>query len=79
MRRLCAEPRLWAELRARIPPPPPGLDEHVDRLDGIYREARLSPPPPPCAPAVPLARRLHFLMVQRDSALTKLIPPGGPQ
>jgi glycosyltransferase involved in cell wall biosynthesis len=78
MQRLCAEPRLWGELRARIPPPSPGLDQHVDALDEIYRNARLSPAPAPCAPEVPLAQRLRFLMVQRDSALTRLIPPGGP-
>lgn len=78
MLRLCGEAGLWARLRSALPQLPPGLPAVADRLAAIYAEARRGPPPEPCAPEVPLARRLHFLMVQRDSALTRLIPPGGP-
>jgi glycosyltransferase involved in cell wall biosynthesis len=78
MRRLAGEPGLWQALRARIPAPPPDLDQHVGSLQAIYERAQREPPPEPCAPPVPLHRRLHFLMVQRDSALTRLVPPGGP-
>jgi hypothetical protein len=78
MRRLATEPGMWQALVARIPALPPDLDQHVAALQEMYERARREPPPEPCAPAVPLHRRLHFLQVQRDSALTRLIPPGGP-
>ena len=78
MQRVCSEPQLWQRLRESIPPPPPDLAQHADRLESVYQQALSSPAPEPCAPEVPLARRLHFLQVQRDSALTQLIPPGGP-
>ncbi|MGE3173412.1 MAG: glycosyltransferase [Planctomycetota bacterium] len=79
MRRLATEPGLWQSLRQHVPPPPPTLDAHVDALQDAYAAAIAAPPPAPCAPAVPLDRRLHFLQVQRDSALTRLCPPGGPR
>jgi len=78
MRRIAVEPGLWQSLRARIPPRPPELSQHVTALEQIYASALQRPAPEPCAPEVPLHRRLHFLQVQRDSALTRLIPPGGP-
>jgi glycosyltransferase involved in cell wall biosynthesis len=78
MQRIWEVPRLWQELQAGRRPLPPSLEAHVDQLEAIYARARSTPAPAPSAPEVPLARRLHFLMVQRDSALTKLCPPGGP-
>ena len=84
MRRIASEPELRQSLRAAIPAPPPDLPAHVEQLEAVYERARTgfghpqyNPAPEPCAPEVPLARRLHFLQVQRDSALTRLIPPGG--
>ncbi len=78
MTRLLDEPGLWAALAAERPAPPPGLDAHVDALDAIYDEARQAPPPAPQFGAVATSRRLAFLLKQRDSAMSKLIPPGGP-
>ena len=78
MLRIATEPGLWQRLRARLPAPPPDLAQHTSALERIYEQALQQPAPEPCAPAVPLHRRLHFLQVQRDSALSRLIPPGGP-
>lgn len=79
MRRLLDEPSLWQQLRDRIPPPSPSLDEHVDALLAIYDEARDAPRREPQFAPVPTMRRLRFLMKQRDSAMSQLIPPGGPR
>ena len=80
MQRFVDEPDLWRELRQHIPPPSPGLDEHVDALVAVYDEARAAGPvAAPQFAAVPEARRLAFLMKQRDTAMGKLCPPGGPK
>lgn len=79
MLRFLDEPDLWRELQSKIPAPSPSLDEHVDALLQIYEQARTEPAPEPQFPAVPNERRLAFLMKQRDTAMSKLIPPGGPQ
>ena len=79
MLRLVDEPALWSELVAAIPPASPSLDEHVDALAAIYDEARTGPKPTPQFGAVDAQRRLAFLMKQRDTAMSQLIPPGGPQ
>ena len=68
MTRLVGDQALWQQLVAAIPAPPPDMREHVDRLIAMYDAAKAAPSPEPCAPAVPLQRRLHFLQVQRDSA-----------
>lgn len=79
MLRFLDEPKLWHELRAQRPAPSPSLDEHVDALLAIYAEARTAPKPEPQFPLVTEQRRLAFLMKQRDTAMSKLIPPsGGP-
>lgn len=79
MQRFVDEPGLWAALRAQRPNGSPSLDAHVDALLAIYERARSRPRREPCAPAVPPERRVRFLMQQRESALSKLIPPGGPR
>jgi glycosyltransferase involved in cell wall biosynthesis len=79
LQRFVDEPSLWGELRSRRPPPSPSLDEHVEALLAIYRRARSQPPPAPFAPLVPASRRIAFLWRQRESALSKVIPPGGPR
>lgn len=79
MLRFVDEAELWPRLRDRIPPPSPDLDEHVDAMLAIYEQARTTPPPAPQFPLVSAQRRIAFLMKQRDSAMGKLVPPGGPQ
>lgn len=78
MQRCCSEPALWHELRTRIPPLPPTLEEHVENLQAIYQRTVAGPAPEPAFAPVPLERRLRFLMLQRDAALGRLTPPGGP-
>lgn len=77
--RFVDEPALWRQLRERIPPPSPGLDAHVDALLAVYDRARGAPPPPRAFEPVPALRRVMFLQKQRETALGKLIPPGGPR
>ncbi len=80
MLRLLDEPGLWAELAAQRPPRASGLDEHVDAMDAVYRDARAaSVAGEPQFGPVAASRRLAFLMKQRDTAMGQLIPPGGPQ
>lgn len=79
MLRLVDEPNLWQDLRSKRPAPSPSLDDHVSALADIYAEARKAPQPEPQFAAVPERRRLAFLMKQRDTAMSQLIPPsGGP-
>lgn len=79
MLRFVDEPGLWQELRSRIPPPSPSLDDHVTALLEIYAEAQAAPSPEPQFPPVSEQRRLAFLMKQRDTAMSQLLPPeGGP-
>lgn len=79
MLRFLDEPELWQTLRARRPAPSPSLDEHVEALSGVYECARLQPRREPFVPPVPPERRLDFLQRQRESALARLVPPGGPR
>lgn len=79
MQRFVDEPGLWRQLSSRRPPPPPDLAAHVDALQRIYERARTAPPPPPfCAPVSP-DRRIDFLMMQRESALSRAMPQAGPR
>lgn len=79
MVRLRDEPGLWQQLVARAPAPPAGLEEHVDALLAHYAAARSSPPRDWFAGPVEARRRVWFLLKQRESALGRAIPPGGPQ
>lgn len=79
MTRMIAEPQLRERMIAALPPPSPSMDEHCRQITAIYQEARTTAAPPPCAPEVPLLRRLRFLMIQRDSAFSHLIPKSGFQ
>ncbi|MBL8750449.1 MAG: glycosyltransferase [Planctomycetes bacterium] len=79
MQRFLNEPALWAAKRAAIPPPSPGLDAHVDALMAVYDRARTMPPKEWFAGPVPASRRTWFLMKQRESAMSRLIPPDGPR
>ena len=51
----------------------------LEALEAVYDEARAAARPSPQFEAVPEQRRLAFLLKQRDSAMSKLIPPGGPR
>ncbi|MBX3464517.1 MAG: glycosyltransferase [Planctomycetes bacterium] len=79
LRRFVDEPGLWAELRRRRPPPSPSLDEHVDALLPVYDRARLQRPRDWFAGPVPSARRVWFLLKQRESAMSRLVRPEGPE
>ncbi len=77
MRRILEEPGLYQQLAAHLPQPSPDLETHMQSLSAIYAEAGQGPLPEPCAPPVSPLRRMQFLMTQRDSALNRLMPPGG--
>jgi glycosyltransferase involved in cell wall biosynthesis len=79
MQRFVDEPQLWSELRGRLPPLSPTLDEHVDALLRVYERARTQPPPKRLAEPVSVHRRILFLQQQRESGLNALVKPGGPQ
>lgn len=78
LQRLCDDPGEWHRLQARIAAAPPRLEDHVDRLAAIYAAACSDAVPAPATATVPLQRRLRFLLMQRDSAQSRVLPPGGP-
>lgn len=78
LQRFVDEPRLWHELRSRLPGPSPDLDHHVAALQRVYERARSSPAPAPFAEAVTARRRVAFLLQQRESALGRAARQGGP-
>lgn len=79
MQRFLDEPGLWESLRRQRPQQSPTLDAHVDALLDVYRRARHAPRRTPFVPPVGAERRIAFLQQQRESALARLIPPGGPR
>ncbi len=79
LQRFVDEPGLWSQLRDQRPAPSPTLDAHVEAMAAIYERARQQPRRPPFAGPVSPERRVLFLQQQRESALSKLIPPGGPR
>jgi len=79
MQRFLDEPGTWGRLRDGIPAPSPTIDVHEQALRKIYERARTQPPRDWVHGPVPSHRRLWFLMKQRESALSRLVPPGGPQ
>jgi len=78
LRALATEPDRLARMARAIPPPPPPLAAHVDALDAVYARA-LATPPRTDAPAVDPLRRAAFVVRQRESALGRITPPGGPR
>jgi glycosyltransferase involved in cell wall biosynthesis len=74
---LAADPARLDALRARIPPLPPAPAEHAARLQQVYAAAIRTPAP--LAPSVPAQRRAAFLLRQRESALWRITPEGGPR
>lgn len=81
LQRFVDEPGLWQRLRAQRPPPSPDLDHHVEALLGVYERARARgrPEPAPGCEPVPTLVRAAFLQRQRESALHRITPPGGPR
>jgi glycosyltransferase involved in cell wall biosynthesis len=79
LQRFVDEPGLWSQLRAHRPSPSPTLDAHVDALQAVYERAMRAPRREPFVPTVTAERRIAFLQRQRESALGKVIPPGGPK
>ncbi len=79
MTRMVLEPRLRERLKAALPPASPTMEEHCRQITAIYHEAQTTAGPVPCAAEVPVLRRLRYLMAQRDSAFSHLIPKSGFQ
>lgn len=79
MRRFVDEPQLWQQLRAGRPPASPSIDAHVESLLAVYERARTAPRRVPFALPVGAERRIAFLQLQRESALSRIVPPGGPK
>ncbi len=77
MERIARDQALYRQLVAAIPAPSPNMAEHCRQVAAVYEAARTTPAPAPCAPEVPMARRLRFLMHQRDSAMGQLLPKHG--
>jgi glycosyltransferase involved in cell wall biosynthesis len=77
LRALVYEPARLRALSARIPPPPPTLAEHASALASIYARVRAAPLRRDVIGVDP-RRRTAFLLQQRESALRRITPPGGP-
>ena len=69
-------PEKLAAMRTRIPSRSPLPEEHAAQLRDIYVEALGSLRNR--AEVIPMLRRAHFLLLQRESAERKIAPPGGP-
>ncbi len=65
-------------LAAHIPPAPPPLLTHVAALASIYATA-VATPPRVGVPVVDPLRRAAFVLRQRESALGRITPAGGPR
>ncbi|MFN9332676.1 MAG: glycosyltransferase [Planctomycetota bacterium] len=79
MQRFLDEPELWESLRSRRPPASPDMAAHTAALAAIYARAGSAPPPPPFCPPVPADRRIDFLQLQRETALSRAMPQPGPR
>ncbi|MBL8756026.1 MAG: glycosyltransferase [Planctomycetes bacterium] len=79
LQRFVDEPRLADELRASRPATSLDLDSHVTRLLQVYEAARTMPRRVPFAGPVEAERRIAFLVQQRESAMGRVVPPGGPR
>lgn len=78
LRRVLAESRLLGELREAIRPSSLSAQEHGARLLSLYEGARREGVPAGVEP-VEARRRLELLLLQRESAHGRVLPPGGPQ
>jgi glycosyltransferase involved in cell wall biosynthesis len=73
-----ADATILSRLAAAIPPPPPALSAHASALAAIYARARATAPHAD-APRVDPLRRAAFMLRQRESALARITPSGGPR
>ncbi|MCC6671551.1 MAG: glycosyltransferase [Planctomycetes bacterium] len=78
LRELLHDPARLETLRAAIPPLAPTVQEHARALAALYERAARSPAPEPLQ-HVEDTQRLAFLLLQRESALRRLAPDGGPK
>jgi len=78
MARISSDRWLWQRLVAARPPLPPDMDHHVGQLERIHAAAGAARPGSDAAP-VAVERRIAFLQQQRESALGRAIPEGGPR
>ncbi len=74
----------WTNLRSYVMRPTTSIERYCGELEWIYEEAHAraadeddgaAPRPAP----LPEARRLQFLLRQRESALSRIVPEGGPR
>ncbi len=74
----------WTNLRSYVVRPTTSTERYCGELEWIYEEAHAraadedrgaAPRPTP----LPEARRLRFLLRQRESALSRVVPEGGPR
>lgn len=76
LRSLAADPARLVQLGAGLPPPAPSVEEHAAVLTAVYAAARTAPPA--AVTSVDPRRRAAFVVKQRESALRRITPPGGP-
>ena len=77
MARVLRDPGMLGKLRAGVPALPPSNHEHALKLASIYREAIEAGATK--TPPLPAWRRARLTELQRESAMARLLPPGGPQ
>lgn len=75
--RLVDEPETCAELRSAVPRAPWTVRAHLAELERHYSAARVGAGRARAEP-LPSERRIAYLWRQRESALARLTPPGGP-
>jgi len=77
MVRIASDLDLYRRLQSSLPSRSPTMLEHSRQIAAIYEDVRTTAAPAPCAPPVAVEERLRFLIHQRDSALSHLLPKHG--
>ncbi len=77
MRGVLERPVLRDELMVNLPAPSPTPEEHRVMLDSVYK--RVIDEGPSAPQFVSTARRAELLLLQRESAQSRVCPEGGPQ
>lgn len=76
MASVLADPARYASLRASVPGLPPSVERHAAALRELYE--RSIGVGPRDADRIEPARRAHWIELQRESAIGRVIPPEGP-